>query len=151
MRTPPLHRTGGLLTARIQASYLDEARARLDEAMERARAAERVYAAQKDLQAREERMAEVAGDKPDLEAVLVRLADLTPDPVVFESVVIRERSSSHFLLSIEGTSAAGTSAEAQAAFMTFLANLDGADFLLRRSEPRLLRLMPEPPKVHEGE
>ena len=72
----------------------------------------------------------------------MRLADLTPDPVTFDAVTVQERSSSHFLLTIEGTSAAATSAEAQAAFMTFLANLDEASFLLRRSEPRLLRLMP---------
>ena len=133
---------GGMVTARIQDGYLHDARGRINEAMVIAESAERVYQAQKVLLAREDQIAQLAGEKPDLEAVLLKLADLAPGQVVFSSLSVSERSHSHFLLQVEGTSEAATAEEAQAAFLLFLSRLDSAEFLLRRSEPKLVRLLP---------
>jgi len=146
----PLLMVGGVLTARIQGTYLERALVRLDEAQVRAHQAEQAYDAQRILLAREDRIREFARTRPDFESVLLRLAMITPSEIVFKEMTVRERETGRFLLQLQGESRATTGAQAQGAFLTFLAALDGCDFLTRVGEPRLMKIVPGPDKGVAG-
>lgn len=138
----PLLVVGGVLTARVQESYLGKAEIRLATVAAQARHAEEVYQAQRVLLAREDRMSRFVGSRPDFEAVLLKLADLTPNEVVFTRLQVQEKPDGSFHLRLQGESRAGTGFRAQAAFLKFLGALDNCEFLVRDGEPRLMRIRP---------
>lgn len=138
----PLLLVGGVVTARVQASYLARAESRLAEAQEKAHAAERAYEAQRVLLSRENTIRRFARTRPDFESVLLRLARITPPEVVFKSLQIREQANGRFRLDLRGESQALTGARAQGAFLEFVAALDGCGFLKRVGESRLMKMIP---------
>ncbi len=138
----PVMMVGGVLTARVQATYLERAEGRLEEAQVRAQQAERAYDSQRLLLAREDRIRHYARTRPDFESVLLRLAAITPVEVVFKDLHVREQADGRFVLQLQGESRATTGAGAQGAFLKFMAALDGCGFLSRIGEPRLMQMIP---------
>lgn len=138
----PVLLIGGMVTARVQETYMQRAQARLHVAQAKARQAERAYDAQCVLLSREEHIRNYAHTRPDFESVLLRLAALTPEEVVFRSLQIREQEVGRFRLQLHGESRAATGERAQDAFLGLLAALDRSDFLQRVGEPRVMQIKP---------
>lgn len=139
----PLLLIGGLMASRIQTEYLEKTRGRLLETQARAEQAEEIYRAQRILLARENRIATFTAARPDLESVLHQLAALTPPTVVFKSMHVQEADSGVFVLQLEGESPADRGADAQSAFVDFLAALRGCDFATMEGEPRRMHIRPD--------
>jgi hypothetical protein len=138
----PVMLVGGLLTTRIQGTYLERAQARLAEAQTRAGQAEQAYAAQRVLLSREDQIRHFARSRPDFESVLLRLAELTPTEITFKDLQVREQEVGQFRISLHGESRAATGARAQTAFLEFLVALDGSRFLQRQGEPQVMQIKP---------
>jgi hypothetical protein len=138
----PVLLVGGLLTAKTQATYLADARARLAKVLPKAERAEEAYATQRLLLSREDKIKRFAQTRPDFESVLLRLADITPHEIVFTDLRVREQASGAFSVKIVGESRAFSGEDAQAAFLQFLSVLDSADFLTRIGEPQMMQLKP---------
>jgi len=138
----PVLMVGGVLTARVQATYLERAEGRLEDARVRAQQAERAYDSQRLLLAREDRIRHFARTRPDFESVLLSLAAITPLEIVFKDLRVREDADGRFILQLQGESRATTGARAQGAFLKFMAALDGCGFLSRVGEPRLMQIIP---------
>lgn len=138
----PVLLVGGLVTARIQGTYLERAQARLAEAQTKAGQAEKAYEAQRVLLSREDQIRHFARSRPDFESVLLRLAALTPTEITFKDLQIREQEVGRFRLRLHGESRSATGARAQSAFLEFLAALDGSRFLQRQGDPRVMQIKP---------
>lgn len=136
----PLLLVGGLATARVQERYLADAHRRLDGARQRADAAAEVYARERILLAREDCIRRHTATERDLEGVLKRLAAATPAQVVYTDLQVVDRGE-RVILHLAGRSRAPALADAQQAFMTFQAALDGDPALRARGEPRRLEIV----------
>lgn len=138
----PVLLVGGVLTAKVQGTYLERAESRLSEARDRARQAEQIYDTQRVLLARENHIRHFAQNRPDFESILLRLAAITPPEVVFKDLQVREKQDGRFVFQMQAESRAASGVQAQGAFLTFLAALDACDFLTRLGEPRLMQIIP---------
>jgi len=136
----PLLMIGGLVTARVQDSYLEAATARLEEATVQAETAAQVYARERLLRAREDYLAAYLSDRRDLDGVLRHIAGLTPPQVRYRDLQLVKRAS-HVHLYLVGESTAASVTEAQRAFMTFHAALGEAPQLRAIGEPRELEIL----------
>jgi hypothetical protein len=135
----PLLTVGALITSRVQQQYLDDARGRIDTAIELAEGAAAVYERQKILSARVQHIDHFVMGRPDLPAVLLSLASVTPPQVRYRDLQVIERRD-RTLLHLTAESTASTVTEAQRAFMAFHCALDTSAFLRPIGEPRQLQI-----------
>lgn len=125
----PLLVAGGWVTGRVQDTYLDRARSRMEQVADEARAAEQSYRTQRVLLARQQRIRRFLDKNPDYQTVLLRIADLTPREVVYRDLRIRETADGRIFLELEGAASAKTAAQAQRAFLDLRSALAGCEFL----------------------
>ena len=136
----PLLVIGSVVTARIQAGYLEDAHHRLDQAQADARKAAEVYKTHRLLTAKEACLDWLARDRVDLESLLVKLSAITPDPVMFHDLRIWEGQDGLVRLHIEGDSRGKSAESAQSGYLDFQAALSGVEFLEKFREPRVLEI-----------
>ncbi len=135
----PVLIVGGMLTGAVQDRYLQDAREQLVVARERADDAARIYDRHRMLLARQTHLDAAQNIRGDLEGVLLQLAAVTPAEVTYRDLQVIDKPE-RTMLYLTGESSAGSSAVAQAAFMRFLAALDGSSFLASQGEPRYLQI-----------
>ena len=139
----PLLLAGGLMTSRIQAEYLEKSKDRLREVQARATQAEEIYRSQRVLLARENRIALYTAARPDLESILRQLAVLAPPTVVFKTIRLQADETGNPVLHLEGESPAELGADAQGAFVDFLAALRECEFVSLQGEPQRMHIRPD--------
>jgi hypothetical protein len=135
----PLLIVGGLVTGRVQDSYLEQARNDLARATVRAERAAGVYERQRLLLAREEHLNRRAASPSALEAVLHDLAAAAPGAIRFRELQLLRRDDG-LVLQLTGASRAGEVADAQAAFMAFQDAVAGLPTVRPLGEPRQLQI-----------
>jgi hypothetical protein len=131
---------GSTVTAKIQESYLERARARLDIATVEAAEAAEIYRQQRLLQTQEEYLDRFHVQRPDLQEILMQVGAMAPQEILLRNLKISTDDMGKTRLTLVGESQAPTSSKAHAAFIKFQEALDQAPFLEKYTEPLQLEI-----------